>query len=80
MTPFEIRLELVKLAKDMLSEKYHSERSILEQQWNNEVQAAITVSREPPHAPTLPKYFSENEVIAKATSLNDFISGNKQFL
>jgi len=77
MTPFEIRLELVKLAKDMLSEKYHSERSILEQQWNNEVQTAISASKKLPSAPTLPNYFSEKDIIAKASSLNEFISGNK---
>jgi len=80
MTPFEIRLELVKLAKDMLSEEYHSKRNMVEQEWNNEVGAAINVSREPPKAPTLPNYFSEHDVIAKAISLNEFISGNKQFL
>jgi len=77
MTPFEIRLELVKLAKDMLSEKYHSERQIIEQEWNNEVQAAVNASRTPPSAPSLPDYFTENEVIKKALCLNEFISGNK---
>ena len=77
MTPFEIRLELVKLAKDMLSEEYFSKKSMIEQEWNNEVTAAVNVSREPPKAPTLPNYFSEHDVITKASSLNDFISGNK---
>ena len=77
MTPFEIRLELVKLAKDMLSEEYHSKRSMIEQEWNNEVSAAVNASRIPPGAPSLPDYFSENEVIRKAMRLNEFISGNK---
>lgn len=77
MTPFEIRLELVKLAKDMLSEEYHSKRNMLEQEWQTEVNAAMNTSIKPPKAPALPKYFSEDEVIDKAMRLNEFISLGK---
>jgi hypothetical protein len=75
MTPFEIRLELVKLAKEMLSEEYHSKRMMLEHEWSNEVAMALDSKREPPKAPILPNYFSENDVIEKALRLNEFISG-----
>lgn len=77
MTPFEIRLELVKVAKDMLSEEYHSKRSILEQEWQTEVSSAMNASTKPPKAPVLPKYFSEDEVVDKALRLNEFISSGK---
>lgn len=74
MTPFEIRLELVKLAKEMLSEEYHSKRNLIEQEWNNDVHSAMNASCDPPKAPTLPDYFSEEDIIERAQRLNEFIS------
>lgn len=77
MTPYEIRLELVKVARDMLSEEYHSKRGIIEQEWQAEVRSAMDADAKPPKAPTLPKYFSEDEVVEKALRLNNFISTGK---
>jgi len=34
MTPFEIRLELLKMAKDMLSEDYHGKREVISNDWH----------------------------------------------
>jgi hypothetical protein len=84
MTPFEIRLELVKLAKEMLSEEYKAKRSDIEQEWSNEVCVAMNAmannpSNPLPPTPTFPKYFTEDDVVLKASSLNEFIS-NGQFL
>ena len=33
MTPFEIRLELLKMARDMLSEEYHGKREVVNSGW-----------------------------------------------
>jgi hypothetical protein len=79
MTPFEIRLELVKIAKDMLSEEYCFKRNTLEQEWHYEVSSALNANNAtPPKPPAFPKYFSEDEIIKKASRLNEFISsGNK---
>lgn len=75
MTPFEIRLELLKMAKDMLSEEYHSKKNLIEQEWLNKVKLYSIASRkELPPVPTLPNYFTEDDVIKKALILDEFIS------
>ena len=68
-TPYEIRLDLLRLAKETLFEPYHCERSNLEQQWN----AARDVN---PHAvfPEMPLAPSTEDIIAQAKKLNEFIS------
>jgi hypothetical protein len=40
MTPFEIRLELLKMARDMLTEEYHGKREIVNQEWHTKVEEA----------------------------------------
>ena len=40
MTPFEIRLELLKMAKDMLTEDYYGKRESISQDWNVKVEVA----------------------------------------
>lgn len=82
MTPFEIRLELVKLAKDMLNEEFQAKRSMIEQEWSNEVCVAMNAMANNPNtplppAPTFPQYFSEDDVVQKAICLNEFISTGK---
>jgi hypothetical protein len=79
MTPFEIRLELVKLARDMLNDEYHSKRGFVETDWNNQVQSAMHNQKALPDTPEFPQYFTEEDVIVKASRLNEFIS-NGQFL
>ena len=84
MTPFEIRLELVKLAKDMLSEEFQSKRSLVEQDWGNQVAAAMNKQAANPdtplpETPKFPTYFTENDIVERASVLNEFIS-NGQFL
>jgi hypothetical protein len=79
MTPFEIRLELVKLARDMLNDEYHSKRGLVETDWNNQVMSAMNNQKALPDTPAFPQYFTEEDVIVKASRLNEFIS-NGQFL
>ena len=79
MTPFEIRLELIKVARDMLSEEYKAKRSDVEQEWSNEVCVAMNaMAKNPetvlPTTPEFPKYFTEDDVVLKASCLNEFIS------
>ena len=40
MTPFEIRLELLKMAKDMLEQEYHGKREKLANEWHVQVDVA----------------------------------------
>lgn len=74
MTPFEIRLELLRMAKELLQESYLSERDRLQQDWNVKVDAAKLNGQPIPEHPTYPPYPSEAEIIKKAAELNSFVS------
>ena len=78
MTPFEIRLELLKMAKDMLYESYNAERDRLVQDWNIKCDMAKTKGEVPPEHPPLPTTPSETEIINKAQTLNSFVSNIQQ--
>ena len=74
MTPFEIRLELLKMARDMLSEEYHGKREIVSQEWHTKVEEANRSNATAPAHPGYPAFPNESDVIAKATALNGFVS------
>jgi len=74
MTPFEIRLELLKMAKDMLNEDYYGKREIISNNWHTKVEVARLQGETPPDHPGFPSAPSESEIIAKANILNEFIS------
>ena len=75
-TPYEIRLELLKMAKEMLESDYFSMKDALSNQWNVAVtQAERQQATLPPH-PELPKFPSAQEVIEKARILNTFVSNS----
>lgn len=74
MTPFEIRLELLKMAKEMLTEDYYGKREQVSNDWQVKVENARHAGSVPPEHPGFPAYPSEADVIAKATTLNGFVS------
>jgi len=74
MTPFEIRLELLKMARDMLYDSYNAERDRLQQDWHIKCDTARSKGEIPPEHPGLPTIPSETDIISKATSLNSFVS------
>jgi hypothetical protein len=74
MTPFEIRLELLKMASGMLSDEYFGKREQISNQWAVDCETAKVKGEEPPKHPGFPPYPSESEIIAKAKTLNDFVS------
>jgi hypothetical protein len=74
LTPFEIRLELLKMAKDLLLESYHSNKDRLQQEWHVKVDVAKLNGQTIPEHPEFPTYPSEADIIAKAQSLNGFVS------
>lgn len=73
-TPFEIRLELLKMAKDMLEADYFSQKDSLFNEWNTRVDSAKTKGEEIPRHPIIPPFPSASEVIEKAKVLNAFVS------
>lgn len=77
-TPYEIRLELLAMAKDILMEQVMSDRIRLENDWGLEREKASIALSEgkdvvlPPY-PQLPMFSSDN-VINMARRLNEFVS------
>jgi len=74
LTPFEIRLELLKMAKDMLSEEYYGKREVISNDWQMKIESARLNGGTVPDHPGFPAYPSEAEIIAKAQQLNGFVS------
>jgi hypothetical protein len=74
MTPFEIRLELLKIAREMLEQDYYATRDRLQCDWNVKVDTARHAGQTPPEHPVFPAYPSEAEIINKANILNGFVS------
>ena len=78
MTPFEIRLELLKMAKDMLGDEYYGKREAISNDWATKVETAKHAGQVPPDHPGFPAYPSETDIIAKAHVLNGFVSNIPQ--
>ena len=74
LTPFEIRLELLKMAKDMLNDEYYGKREVISNEWSTKVEVAKINGGEMPVHPGFPSFQSETEIIAKAQVLNVFVS------
>lgn len=74
LTPFEIRLELLKMAQTMLEQDYYGKREVIANQYATDCDDAKVQGKTPPTHPGFPAYPSEAEVIAKAQVLNGFVS------
>lgn len=74
LTPFEIRLELLKMAKELLMEQYYSDKDRLTNEWQVKVDVAKLNGQVIPDHPAFPTYPTENDIINKAQSLNGFVS------
>ena len=74
MTPFEIRLELLKMSRDMLYDDYHAQTNRLQQEWHVVCDTAKAKGETPPKYPALLTIPSETDIISKAATLNGFVS------
>jgi hypothetical protein len=74
LTPFEIRLELLKMAKDMLNDEYYGKREQISNDWQVKVESAKLNGGAIPEHPGFPAIPSEQDIIAKASALNGFVS------
>ena len=74
MTPFEIRLELLKMAKEMLEQDYYGKREQVSNEYASKCDYAKINAQPIPEHPGFPAFPSETEVIKKATELNSFVS------
>jgi len=74
MSPFEIRLELLKMAKEILEQDHFGKREQLSSDWTVKLENARHAGATPPDHPGFPPYPSETDIIKKATELNGFVS------
>ena len=74
MTPFEIRLELLKMSKDLLVSEFDSKKQSLVESWQTEVESAKIAGVTSPVYPTLPTFPTEKDIVSKAEALNNFVS------
>ena len=74
MTPFEIRLELLKMAKDMLEQDYYGNREKISNEYSAKCDSAKINGQPIPDHPGFPAFPCETEIIKKATELNSFVS------
>ncbi len=74
MTPFEIRLELLKMAKEMLEQDYYGNREKISNEYAAKCDYAKIHGQTIPEHPGYPAFPSETDVIKKATELNGFVS------
>ena len=78
---YEIRLELLKMAKEMMEQDWHANRDMLRAQWEQEVnlvQIRAHAVDQPvesvPTQPTFRPFPTEEQIIKKAKVLNEFVA------
>lgn len=74
MTPFEIRLELLKMAKEMLTDDYYGKREVISNNWQTQIETSRLKGETPPSHPGFPEFPTESEIVKKAAELNNFVS------
>ncbi len=74
MTPYEIRLQLLEMAKDMLTSDYFGKREIISNEWHTKIEESKINGTPSPSHPGFPLFPSEEEIIKKAETLNNFVS------
>jgi hypothetical protein len=71
-TPYEIRLELLQLAREILSQPIYEEANARKEKWHG----LSEHTRDLTAYPTMPAFPSSTEIINKAEELNRFVSGS----
>ena len=72
---YEIRLELLKMAKEMLEQDWHAKRSVQEQEYSTKVLfSERNGETKPPEFFSLTPFPTEEQIIKKAKVLNDFVA------
>jgi hypothetical protein len=68
---YEIRLELLKMAKEMLEQDWHAQREAVMTDYHTKASRDDTAV---PSIPTFKSFPTEEEIIKKAKVLNEFVA------
>lgn len=75
-TPYEIRLEVLKMAQDIEMQHYHANRDALMTNWQTRVETARNLNQIPPEMPPMPEFPAESTIVKKAQFLGEFINNS----
>jgi hypothetical protein len=78
LTPFEIRLELLKMSETALKDDYFARCETIHNEWQRQCDNARQQGLELPVYPTKPPFYTEQQVIDRADKLNGFVSQTPQ--
>lgn len=73
-TPYEIRLEIMKISKDLLTESFYQQREAERIIWETETEIARKLNSSLPFLKYTSSFPTEDQIIEKAKKLNDFVS------
>ena len=74
MTAYEIRLKLLEIAKDLLIERYNQDNEIDRINWDRKVNEAERDGNTPPKYERFAHFPTEEDIVKKAKTLNQFVS------
>lgn len=72
-TPFEIRLEILDMAKGIVMEDYYAKQNWIREKWEFESSTARDTGGTLPIRPENPEFPSSNQILEKAKELKAFI-------
>lgn len=73
--PFELRLQMLQMAKDYLDRQYDMNYNFLLEQWHAAKDLAVKMQAELPKMPEPPKMYGAEEIGKMAQQFNEFVSG-----
>lgn len=76
-TPFELRLDVLKMARELVCDDWYQRRDAIMDVWRTECDTAQRKGEDNPKLPTIPAFPTEDEIIKKAEALNKFVSTAK---
>ena len=73
LNPYEVRLEVLKMAAGMLNDEYYGNRQVIDENFHTQVATARESNTIPPNHPGFPDFPSEAKILEKANKLYKFI-------
>jgi hypothetical protein len=73
-TPYEIRLEVLKMAQDAALQQFYVNNERVMNSWQAQVETARIRNETPPEMPQMPDFPSEAIVVNKAEFLGEYIN------
>ena len=75
-SPYEIRLEVLKMAQDVEMQHYYANRERIQNNWSMAVETARINGEIPPECPEFPEFPTEQKIVEKAQFLSEYIDRN----